>query len=101
MRIEVLRRQILDLFFKDKFQLLMPPLGEFTDSLLTATGHDLDLRTFKLVDQVSGKMMGIRAHITPQVARIDPHLLNHKGVTRLCYFCIVLPAGPHTPPSSR
>src|SRR4026209_1195480 len=96
MRIEVLRRLILDLFSKNKFQLVMPPLVEFTDSLLTGTGHDLDLRTFKLVDQLSGKMMGLRADITPQVARIDAHLLNRKGVTRLCYCGSVL----HTPPAS-
>ena len=61
MRIETLRRKILDLFFKSRFQLVIPPLVEFTDSLLTGTGHDLDLRTFKLVDQLSGRMMGVRA----------------------------------------
>ena len=94
MRIELLRRLILDLFFKNKFQLVMPPLVEFTDSLLTGTGHDLDLRTFKLVDQLSGRMMGVRADITPQVARIDAHLLNRKGVTRLCYCGSVLHARP-------
>jgi ATP phosphoribosyltransferase regulatory subunit len=67
------------------------------DSLLTGTGHDLDVRTFKVVDQLSGRMMGLRADITPQVARIDAHLLNRKGVTRLCYCGSVLhtrPAGP-------
>src|SRR6267142_7064267 len=101
MRIEMLRRSILDLFFKNKFKLVIPPLVEFTDSLLTGTGHDLDLRTFKLVDQLSGKMMGIRADITPQVARIDAHLLNHKGVTRLCYCGSVLHARPQTPAASR
>ena len=74
----------------------MPPLVEFTDSLLTGTGHDLDLRTFKLVDQLSGKMMGVRADITPQVARIDAHLLNRAGVTRLCYAGSVLHARPAT-----
>ncbi len=79
----------------------MPPLVEFTDSLLTGTGHDLDLRTFKLVDQLSGKMMGVRADITPQVARIDAHLLNSKGVTRLCYCGSVLHARPATPAASR
>jgi ATP phosphoribosyltransferase regulatory subunit len=75
----------------------MPPLLEYTDSLLTGTGHDLELRTFKVVDQLSGRMMGLRADITPQVARIDAHLLNRKGVTRLCYCGSVLhtrPAGP-------
>jgi ATP phosphoribosyltransferase regulatory subunit len=75
----------------------MPPLLEYMDSLLTGTGHDLELRTFKVVDQLSGRMMGIRADLTPQVARIDAHLLNRKGVTRLCYCGSVLhtrPAGP-------
>ena len=101
MRIELLRRGILDLFFKSRYELVMPPLVEFTDSLLTGTGHDLDLRTFKLVDQLSGKMMGVRADITPQVARIDAHLLNRKGVTRLCYCGSVLHARPATPAASR
>jgi len=101
MRIEVLRRGVLDLFFKSNYELVMPPLVEFTDSLLTGTGHDLDLRTFKLVDQLSGKMMGVRADITPQVARIDAHLLNRKGVTRLCYCGSVLHARPATPAASR
>ena len=101
MRIELLRRLILDLFFKNKFQLVMPPLVEFTDSLLTGTGHDLDLRTFKLVDQLSGRMMGVRADITPQVARIDAHLLNRRGVTRLCYCGSVLHARPASPAATR
>jgi len=101
MRIEWLRRSILDLFIKNSFQLVMPPLVEFTDSLLTGTGHDLDLRTFKLVDQLSGRMMGIRADITPQVARIDAHLLNRKGVTRLCYCGSVLHARPAGPGATR
>jgi len=101
MRIELLRRLILDLFFKHKFQLVMPPLVEFTDSLLTGTGHDLDLRTFKLVDQLSGRMMGVRADITPQVARIDAHLLNQSGVTRLCYCGSVLHTRPLGPAATR
>jgi len=101
MRIELLRRKILDLFFASRYELVIPPLIEFTDSLLTGTGHDLDLRTFKLVDQLSGKMMGVRADITPQVARIDAHLLNRKGVTRLCYAGSVLHARPATPAASR
>jgi ATP phosphoribosyltransferase regulatory subunit len=101
MRIESLRRSILDLFFKYHYELIIPPLIEFTDSLLTGTGRDLDLRTFKLVDQLSGKMMGVRADITPQVARIDAHLLNRKGVTRLCYCGSVLHARPATPAASR
>ena len=101
MRIELLRRGILDLFFEKKYELVMPPLVEFTDSLLTGTGHDLDLRTFKLVDQLSGRMMGVRADITPQVARIDAHLLNRKGVTRLCYCGSVLHARPASPAATR
>jgi ATP phosphoribosyltransferase regulatory subunit len=101
MRIEALRRRILDLFFENKYELVMPPLVEFTDSLLTGTGHDLDLRTFKLVDQLSGRMMGVRADITPQVARIDAHLLNRKGVTRLCYCGSVLHARPAGPAATR
>jgi len=94
-RIERLRRNILDLFSTHGYQLVMPPLLEYVDSLLTGTGHDLDLRTFKLVDQLSGRMLGVRADITPQVARIDAHLLNREGVTRLCYAGSVL----HTVPS--
>ncbi|HEX2648782.1 MAG TPA: ATP phosphoribosyltransferase regulatory subunit, partial [Burkholderiales bacterium] len=101
MRIEILRRRILDLFFKSRFELVIPPLVEFTDSLLTGTGHDLDLRTFKLVDQISGRMMGVRADITPQVARIDAHLLNRQGVTRLCYCGSVLHARPASPGATR
>jgi ATP phosphoribosyltransferase regulatory subunit len=101
MRIELLRRGILDLFFAKKYELVIPPLVEFTDSLLTGTGHDLDLRTFKLVDQLSGRMMGVRADITPQVARIDAHLLNRKGVTRLCYCGSVLHARPASPAATR
>ena len=101
MRIEKLRRSMLDLFFKNGFELVIPPLIEFTDSLLTGTGHDLELRTFKVVDQLSGRMMGVRADITPQVARIDAHLLNRKGVTRLCYCGSVLHARPASPGATR
>ena len=101
MRIEKLRRKILDLFFKRKYELVMPPLLEYMDSLLTGTGHDLELRTFKVVDQLSGRMMGLRADITPQVARIDAHLLNRKGVTRLCYCGSVLHTRPASPGATR
>jgi ATP phosphoribosyltransferase regulatory subunit len=101
MRIEALRRRLLDLFFDRKYELVMPPLVEFTDSLLTGTGHDLELRTFKVVDQLSGRMMGVRADITPQVARIDAHLLNRRGVARLCYCGSVLHARPATPAATR
>jgi len=101
MRMERLRRKILDLFFKSNYELVIPPLLEYLDSLLTGTGHDLELRTFKVVDQLSGKMMGLRADITPQVARIDAHLLNRKGVTRLCYCGSVLHTRPASPGATR
>ncbi|PKO83042.1 MAG: ATP phosphoribosyltransferase regulatory subunit [Betaproteobacteria bacterium HGW-Betaproteobacteria-11] len=84
-RLEVLRRRVLDAFSAYGYDLIVPPLLEFVESLLPASRSELDLRTFKLVDQVSGRSMGIRADITPQVARIDAHILNHTGVTRLCY----------------
>lgn len=100
-RIERLRRRVLDLFGTWGYELVMPPLLEYVESLLTGTGHDLDLRTFKLVDQLSGRMMGVRADITPQVARIDAHLLNRSGVTRLCYAGSVLHARPATPAATR
>jgi len=89
-RIDRMRAQLLELFRVHGYQLVIPPMLEYLESLLTGTGHDLDLRTFKLVDQISGRMMGVRADITPQVARIDAHLLNRKGVTRLCYAGSVL-----------
>ncbi len=94
-RVERLRRRILDLFYGHGYELVVPPMLEYLDSLLTGTGHDLDLKTFKLVDQLSGRMLGLRADMTPQVARIDAHLLNRQGVTRLCYAGTVL----HTQPS--
>jgi ATP phosphoribosyltransferase regulatory subunit len=100
-RIESLRRKILDLFFDKGYELVMPPMLEYVDSLLTGTGHDLELRTFKVVDQLSGRMMGLRADITPQVARIDAHLLNRKGVTRLCYCGSVLHTRPAAPGATR
>jgi ATP phosphoribosyltransferase regulatory subunit len=101
MRIEALRRRVLDLFFEHQYELVMPPLLEYMDSLLTGTGHDLELRTFKVVDQLSGRMMGIRADLTPQVARIDAHLLNRKGVARLCYCGSVLHTRPAAPSATR
>lgn len=96
-RIERLRRRMLDLFRVHGYELVMPPLLEYLDSLLTGTGADLKLRTFKLVDQLSGRTLGVRADITPQAARIDAHLLNRQGVTRLCYCDSVL----HTLPASQ
>ncbi len=100
-RIERLRRLVLDLFETWGYELVMPPMLEYVESLLTGTGHDLDLRTFKLVDQLSGRMMGVRADITPQVARIDAHLLNRAGVTRLAYSGSVLHTRPATPAATR
>jgi ATP phosphoribosyltransferase regulatory subunit len=94
-KIEELRRLMLDNFRLYGYELVMPPLLEYVDSLLTGAGQDTDLRTFKLVDQISGRMLGLRADMTTQVARIDAHLLNRNSVTRLCYAGSVL----HTRPS--
>lgn len=93
-RMEDMRRALLDLFRDRGYQLVIPPLLEYVDSLLTGVGADLDLKTFKLVDQLSGRLMGVRADITPQVARIDAHLLASNAVNRLCYAGSVL----HTQP---
>ncbi|MDP2366945.1 ATP phosphoribosyltransferase regulatory subunit [Rhodoferax sp.] len=96
--IEELRRDLLDMARCYGYELVMPPLLEHLESLLTGAGRALDLQTFKLVDQLSGRMMGLRADSTPQVARIDAHLLNRQGVARLCYCGPVVhtrPAGPH------
>ena len=93
-RMERVRRSILDLFWSHGYELIQPPMLEYLESLLTGTGHDLDLKTFKLVDELSGRHMGLRADITPQVARIDAHLMNYKGVNRLCYSGSVLQTKP-------
>ena len=100
-QIERLRRSLLDLFRVHAYELVMPPLLEHLDSLLTGSGSDLSLRTFKLVDQLSGRTLGVRADMTPQVARIDAHLLNRQGVTRLCYCDSVLHTLPATQAASR
>ncbi len=89
-RVEALRRQLLDLYQTWGYELVMTPFIEYLDSLLTGTGSDLDVHTFKLTDQVSGRMMGVRADITPQVARIDAHKLRRDTPTRLCYMGSVL-----------
>jgi ATP phosphoribosyltransferase regulatory subunit len=94
-KIEDLRRAILDNFRLYGYELVMPPMLEYLDSLLPVGGHDMDLRMFKLVDQLSGRSLGLRADMTTQVARIDAHLLNRPSVTRLCYAGSVL----HTRPS--
>jgi ATP phosphoribosyltransferase regulatory subunit len=92
--IERLRGRRLELFRVHGYELVIPPMLEYIESLLTGTGHDLDLRTFKLIDQLSGRTMGLRADMTPQVARIDAHLLNRAGVARLCYCGTVLHTRP-------
>jgi ATP phosphoribosyltransferase regulatory subunit len=93
-KIEELRRALLDRFRTYGYEMVMPPLLEYLESLLTGGGSDLNLRTFKLVDQLSGRTLGLRADTTPQVARIDAHLLNRQGVTRLCYAGSVLHTRP-------
>lgn len=95
LHIEVMRRQIIDLLFVHGYQQVIPPLLEYVESLLSGSGSDMDLHMFKVIDQLSGRMMGLRADMTPQVARIDGHLLNSDGITRLCYANSVL----HTVPS--
>jgi ATP phosphoribosyltransferase regulatory subunit len=92
--IESARARLLDVFRVHGYELVAPPMLEYIDSLLTGTGRDLDLRTFKLIDQLSGRTMGLRADMTPQVARIDAHLLNREGVARLCYCGTVLHTRP-------
>ncbi len=93
--IEGMRRDVLELLRRSGYQLVSPPLLEYAESLLINDSEDMDLRSFKLVDQLSGRTLALRADITPQVARIDAHLLNRQGVTRLCYAGSVL----HTQPA--
>ncbi len=95
-QVEALRRHILDLFAGWGYQLVIPPLLEYTESLLIGLGRDIDLQSFKVIDQLSGRMLAIRADITPQTARIDTHSLNASGIQRLCYAGSVL----HTMPKS-
>jgi ATP phosphoribosyltransferase regulatory subunit len=99
--IEELRRELLDTARSYGYELVMPPLFEHLESLLSGTGEALDLQTFKLVDQLSGRMLGLRADTTPQVARIDAHLLNRQGVTRLCYCGPVAHTRPDRPHATR
>lgn len=93
-QLEALRRKLLDLFRTWGYELVMPPLVEYLESLLTGTGNDLDLQTFKITDQLTGRLMGVRADMTPQVARIDAHRLKRTTPVRLCYLGTVL----HTVP---
>jgi ATP phosphoribosyltransferase regulatory subunit len=99
--IEELRRLFLDTARSYGYELVMPPLLEHLESLLTGTGEALDLQTFKLVDQLSGRTLGLRADTTPQVARIDAHLLNRRGVARLCYCGPVLHTRADRPHATR
>ena len=89
-RLEQLRRTLLDTYERWGYELVIPPFIEYLESLLTGTGNDLDLQTFKLTDQLTGRLMGVRADMTPQVARIDAHHLNQDTPTRLCYMGTVL-----------
>src|SRR5512143_3569997 len=100
-RTEALRRLLLDHFRERGYRLVQPPLVEHVDSLFTGTGRDLELQTFKVVDPLSGRLLGVRADITPQVARIDAHLLNEPGATRLCYAGSVLRAVAEGPGATR
>ncbi len=93
-QLEAMRRSLLDLFQSWGYDLVMPPFIEYIESLLTGTGNDLDLQTFKLTDQLTGRMMGVRADMTPQVARIDAHHLKSSAPTRLCYLGTVLHTRP-------
>ena len=99
--LEKMRRGCLDLFAAHGFELVQPPLVEFVESLLTGSGSDLDNNTFKFMDQKGGKMIGLRADMTPQAARIDAHILNLPGVCRLCYAGSCLHARPMHPLASR
>ncbi|MBE9398663.1 ATP phosphoribosyltransferase regulatory subunit [Pontibacterium sp. N1Y112] len=100
-QIEAMRRRLLDLFDSWGYDLVLPPLMEHLDALLTGVGGELDLNTFKLTDQLSGHTLGIRADITPQVARIDAHRMRNEGASRLCYCGSVLHARSTQPLASR
>lgn len=100
-RIEVARRQMLDMFQRWGYEFVVTPHIEYLESLLTGAGQDLDLRTFKVTDPQSGRLMGFRADITPQVARIDAHTLRREGPSRLCYVGSVLHAQPRALSTSR
>lgn len=100
-RVEAARRQVLDLFQRWGYEFVVTPHIEYLESLLTGAGQDLDLRTFKVTDPASGRLMGFRADITPQVARMDAHSLRREGPNRLCYAGSVLHARPRALATSR
>ncbi|WP_105102800.1 ATP phosphoribosyltransferase regulatory subunit [Microbulbifer pacificus] len=100
-RVETLRRNLLDLYHRWGYEMIIPPMVEFTDSLLIGMGRDVDLRTFRVTDQLSGRSLGIRADITPQAARIDSHSFPRSGANRLCYAGQVLYTRPRTPMGPR
>ncbi len=95
--VEQLRRQLLDLYRSWGYELVIPPLVEFTESLFSGVGSDLELLTLKVTDQMTGRMMGLRADMTPQAARMDAHSFMRKGVNRLCYADHVVHAKPKSP----
>lgn len=100
-KLETLRRGLLDLYESWGYELVIPPMIEFLDSLLVGSSYDQDIHTFKITDQLSGRMMGIRADITPQVARIDAHSMNRNGPVRLCYADSALHTKPRGIMTSR
>ena len=100
-KMEQVRRLLLDLYGRWGYELVIPPIVEFLESLLTGSGNDVDLQTFKIIDQQSGRTLGLRADITPQVARIDAHSLLRKGPTRLCYAETVVHAQANNMLASR
>ncbi|WP_066960518.1 ATP phosphoribosyltransferase regulatory subunit [Microbulbifer sp. Q7] len=100
-RVETLRRNLLDLYHRWGYELIIPPMVEFADSLLIGMGRDVDLSTFRVTDQLSGRSLGIRADITPQAARIDSHSFPRSGANRLCYAGQVLYTRPRAPMGPR
>ncbi|GAA5179967.1 ATP phosphoribosyltransferase regulatory subunit [Niveibacterium umoris] len=100
-RLEAMRRRLLDEFRRHGYQLVMPPLIEYVESLLSGTGKEMGEHTFRMADPFNGRMLGLRADITPQVTRIDAHLLNRQGVTRLCYAASVVRTTPRSLLASR
>ena len=94
LQLEMLRRKLIDDFTSRDFSLVMPPVMEFVDSLLSGTGRELDTQTYKFMDQHTNRMLGVRADITPQIARIDSHYLAHNEINKLCYSSTVLRTKP-------